>query len=115
MKKRKKLLLEFLEYLNKETTIDVLFETMSPAQKIFNDLNQKMKVNIVGIKNGTLGLAVFTCAEKCEKCNNCPNLIPGCEVLYHDSTFEDDADLVIAELKSKFPNMQFEKRLTTNN
>lgn len=104
--KMKKNVRDFLNYLEKETSITIDLTTISPTQKLRNSINQPILINVLGINQGTLGLAVMSCG-----CKNCKNVI-GVGVLYGQNGSElSDAEFVKSQIKSAAPAMQVEIRL----
>ena len=102
MKKNKK---DFLKYIEKETSITIDLTTISPTQKTVNSVNQPILINVLGINQGTLGLAVMSCG-----CKNCKNVI-GVDVLYGQNGSElNDAEFVKKQIKSAVPSIQVELR-----
>ena len=102
----KKNVKDFMKYLEKETDIEVDLETISPTQRITNSLNNPIHVNVVGINQGTLGMAVFSCG-----CRNCKNLT-GIEILFGQNGSElHDAEIVKNMIKSVVPTIPVEIRL----
>lgn len=97
---------DFLKYLESDTSITVDLSTTSKTQKTVNSINYPILVNVVGINDGKLGLAVITCG-----CQNCKNIC-GVEVLYGKNGSDiSDAQLVKEQIKTAVPAMQVEIRL----
>ena len=101
----KKNIRDFLKYLEKETPITVDLSTISPTIKTVNSINYPIYVNVLGINEGTLGLAIISCG-----CKNCKN-IAGLEVLYgKNGGHVLDAELVKQQIKSAIPAMPVQIR-----
>ena len=101
----KKNVKDFLKYIEKETSITIDLTTISPTQKIVNSVNQPILINVLGINQGTLGLAVMSCG-----CKNCKNVM-GVEVLYSANAGElSHAQIVQDQIKSAVPSIQVELR-----
>ena len=101
----KKNVRDFLNYLEKETSISIDLSTISPTIKTVNTTNNPICVNVVGINHGTLGMTVISCG-----CKNCKNII--CvEVLFGKNGGEiSDAEFVKEQIKSAVPAMPVEIR-----
>jgi len=99
----KKNVKNFLKYLETETSIQIDLASKSKTLKTVNSLNSPICINVFGIYEGTLGLAIISCG--CKKCKN----IIGIEVLYglNDSEI-NDAILVKELIISAVPEMQVE-------
>ena len=106
----KKNVKDFLKYIEKETSITVDLRTVSPTQKLRNSINQPILINVLGINQGTLGLAVMSCG--CKKCKN----VIGVEVLYGANAGElSHAKSVQNQIKSAVPSIEVELRNVNEN
>lgn len=63
----KKTVKDLIKFLEKETTISFDLSRVSPEREIRNQYNEPFHIIIIDINNGSLGLAISTCA--CNKCN----------------------------------------------
>ena len=96
----KKNIKELLKYLEKETTITFDLSIASPTLKLFNSANQPIRVNVLGINEGTLGLTVISCG--CKKCKK----IIGIEILYGaNGSDNSQAQLIQKEIISAVPSI----------
>jgi hypothetical protein len=106
----KKNVKDFLKYLEKETSITIDLTTASPTEKIYNSINQPVLINVLGINQGKLGLAVISCG-----CKNCKNVI-SVEVLYGANAGEfTHAKSVQNKIKSVVPTIEVKLRNVNEN
>jgi hypothetical protein len=101
----KKNVKDFLNYLEKETSITFDFSTISPTRKLVNSINQPVLINVLGINEGILGLTVISCG-----CKRCKEII-GVEILYgaNDNDLYD-AEIVQNQIKTAIPSLPVELR-----
>jgi hypothetical protein len=91
---------DFLNYLEKETSISFDISTMSPTQKILNSINRPVLINVLGINECTLGLTVISC-----DCKSCKEII-GVEILYGENGSElFDAQQVQNQIETAVPSI----------
>jgi len=64
MKKNVKVLLEFIE---KETPIVVNRNRIAPAEKLMNENNEPIRLDVVEICDGLCGLGIYTRLHPCKK------------------------------------------------
>jgi hypothetical protein len=101
----KKNVKEFINYLEKETTITFDLSSVSPTQKLRNAINQPIRINVFSINYGLLGLAIISCG-----CKSCKEII-GVEILYGPLTSEYyDAKNVQSQIKAAVPSLSVELR-----
>jgi hypothetical protein len=101
----KKNVKDFLNYLEKETTITFDVSTISPTQRLRNSINRPVLINVLGINECKLGLTIISCG-----CKNCKEII-SVEILYGENGSELlDAQKVKNQLKTAIPSMSVELR-----
>jgi len=110
-----KKVIDLLEYLECESDIKVDYSTISKTQKIVNSINQRLKVNVVAINDGSFALAIVRCGEKCDDCDNCSNIFAGLEVLYNSPSLKKNAKDIKHKITKVFPTMQIEIRKYNSN
>ena len=102
-----KKLKDFLNYLESETSIIYDLSTISPTQNLMDSEDKPICVNVMGINNGTFGLAVISC-----NCNECKDII-GAEVLYIDESEFHEAQYIQKMIQDVFPSIQVGLRNST--
>jgi hypothetical protein len=102
-----KKLKDFLNYLESETSIIYDLSTISPTQNLMDSEDKPICVNVLGINNGTFGLAVISC-----NCNECKDII-GAEVLYIDESEFHEAQYIQKMIRDVFPSIQVGLRNST--
>jgi hypothetical protein len=95
-----KKLLDFLNYLASQTSVIYDLSTISPTQNLRDSEDKPVYVNILGINNGTFGLAVISC-----NCNECKDII-GAEILYIDESEFYEAQFIQEMIQNVFPFIQ---------
>ena len=106
--KMKKHVKDFLRYIEKETSVTFELSTVSPTQTFRNCKNQPVHINVLGINEGTLGLAVISCG-----CKRCKQII-GVEILYGSNGNEfSDALNVKNQIEMAVPTLPVELRNVT--
>jgi hypothetical protein len=101
----KKNVRDFINYLIKETTITVDIPINTTTQKERNIKNQPVHINVLGIKDGTLGIAILSCGHK-----SCKEII-GVEILWHDQGIEFcNAVAIQNEIRTALPSLSVELR-----
>jgi hypothetical protein len=99
---------DFLNYLEKETSITIDFTTASPTRKLRNSIDQPILLVVLGINKGTLGLRVISCG-----CKNC-NKVIGIEILHRGFAGElSNAKRVQNEIMSIVPEIDVAVRNVT--
>jgi hypothetical protein len=102
-----KKLKDFLNYLESETSIIYDLSTISPTQNLMDSEDRPICVNVLGINNGTFGLAVISC-----NCNECKDII-GAEVLYIDESEFHEAQNIQSKIQNAFPSIPVGLRNST--
>jgi len=101
----KKNVKDFLNYLEKETSISVDAPSILPTKKFHDSINQRILVNLLSINQHTLGMAVI-----CSGSKNSKN-ITGVEVLYGVNYGElSYAESIQQQIMSTVPSIQVELR-----
>lgn len=102
----KKNVKNLIKYLEMETSITIDLSSISPTRRTVNTFNHPICLNIVGINDGTLGLAIISCG-----CKNCKNIL--CiEVLYCQNGAElFNAKQVMNQIQSAVPSIPVAIRL----
>ena len=107
----KKNVKDFLNYIEKETSIAIDLTTASSTQKFSNLIGKPVLVDVVGINKSTLRLVVKSCG--CKNCNNviCIDILHGDHAgeLSHAKRFMNEIKSIVPTIDVTLTNVTYDE------